>query len=299
MSLVTTGAETWVPHTHRHHHSGGTIWLWGPDVSNSSGSDSVSAPAEIGTYEFLFWAASGTMGGDLTYPPGQTSPAPAPSFAPGTDPGSVIAWYIGRGGNGGPPGLVFDAFNASADDWIDWDHTNDPFTVTSGTRLPGPDDDDEVVTDVAVATVRAAPWFPGTSLAFDHWIVFGSHTHVDGVDTEQVSQDESTSGYAIAVYSEPTHVRGPGRQYYAYDPWWWLKNSPVELVGQVMRQQGEAAQVATLIDASAAITSPRARTMVQHALYETLISVAHEHLNQQSLAKATPAVAKAKAAAAR
>lgn len=60
----------------------------------------------------------------------------------------MIGWYLRTGGpgNGGPPGLVFDAFNASADDWLDWDPTNDPFTVTSGDRLAGPDDD-EAVTD--------------------------------------------------------------------------------------------------------------------------------------------------------
>lgn len=50
----------------------------------------------------------------------------SPSFAGGSDPGSVIGWYIGTGGNGppSPPNLIFDAFDASADDWLDWDHTN-------------------------------------------------------------------------------------------------------------------------------------------------------------------------------
>ena len=281
MSLVTSGAETWVPHTHRHHHGGGTTWLFGPDgPSLITGADPTTVPAAIGSYEFLFLAASGTTSGDMTYDAGVLSATP--SFPAGSDPGSVIGWYVGPGGpgNGGPPGIVFDAFNASADDWIDWDHTNDPFTVTSGARQPGPDDDDQVVTSDAAAVVSAAEWFPGAgSLVFDHWLVFDTgHQHVSA---NQVTQDEQTSGYAIAVYKQPTspHWKWPDVPW-AYDPWWWLKNSPVEGVQQVIREQGEAAQITTLIDLSTAISSPRARAMVQHGLYEALISVAHQHLNE-------------------
>lgn len=210
-----------------------------------------------------------------------------PSFPSGGDPGSVIGWYIETGiPNGGPPGLVFDAFDASADDWLDWDHTNDPFTVTSGARQPGPDDD-EAVTSNAPAVVSASPHFPGTGLAFDHWLVFDTHLqHVASGDPEQLTQDEDTSGYAIAVYVDPTHQpHKPPPYYVAYDPWWWLKNSPVEGIRQLIREQGEAAQIARLIDASQVITSPQARTAVQHGLYEALIYVAKQQLNEGSLAR--------------
>jgi hypothetical protein len=288
MAQVTSGAETWVPHTHRHHHSGGTAWIFGPDgPSNVTGSDPQTAPAQIGDYEFLFWAASGTTTGDLAYDAGQTTVAPA--FPAGSDPGSVIAWYIERGGNGppGPANLVFDAFDATEDDWLDWDGTNDPFTVTSGDRQPGPDADDEAVTTDDPAVVTALGHFPGTGLVFDHWLVFDSnHQHVAFGNPEQLTQDEDTSGYAIAVYVDPTrrppHKRP--RQYVAYDPWWWLKNSPVEGIRELIREQGEAAQITSLIDASQAITSPRVRAKVQHGLYEALLFVAHEELNEGSVA---------------
>jgi hypothetical protein len=288
MAQVTSGAETWVPHTHRHHHSGGTEWLFGPDgPTNVTGADPVTVPASIGSYELLFLAASGTTDGDITYDHGVMSANP--SFAAGGDPGSVIGWYIGTGGNGPPepPNLVFDAFNASADDWLDWDHTNDPFTVTSGDRLAGPDADDEVVTTDAPAVVTASGHFPGTSLLFDHWLVLdSSHQHVTFGDIEQLTQDEDTTGYAIAVYLDPTRQpHKPPRQYVAYDPWWWLKNSPVEGIRQLIREQGEAAQIASLIDASKAITSPRSRSLVQHGLYEALLTVAKQRLQEESLAK--------------
>jgi hypothetical protein len=287
MSLVTSGAETWVPHTHRNHHGGGTVWLFGPDgPSNVTGPDPVATPAQLGNYEFLFWSAAGTTTGDLTYDPGVTTPTPAPSFPAGSDPGSVIAWYIETGGgpNGGPPALFFDAFNESTGDWIDWDHTNDPFTVTSGARQAGPDDDDEVVTQAAAATVVAEGHFPGTGLLFDHWLVIGSDTTVDPYNPEQVTTAAGKSGYAIAVYGQPSRGKLPNVPV-AYDPWWWLKNSPVESFQQQIRVQGEAAQVASLIDASTAISSRRARAMVQHGLYEALLSISHEHLNAGSLAK--------------
>jgi hypothetical protein len=286
MAQVTSGAETWVPHTHRHHHSGGTEWLFGPEgPATVSGTDPQSAASQIGDYKFLFWAASGTTTGDLTYDAGVTSVQPV---FPGTgDPGSVIAWYIDQGGsNGGPPGLVFDAFSATADDWLDWDGTNDPFTVTSGDRQPGPDDDDEAVTSNAPAVVTALGHFPGTGLVFDHWLVFDiQHQHITAYNVEQLTQDEGTSGYAVAVYVDPTRTGWHIPQVpWAYDPWWWLKNSPVEGIQQLIREQGEAAQIASLIDASQAITSPQARTKVQHGLYEALLSVARERLNEGSLA---------------
>ena len=287
MAQVTSGAETWVPHTHRHHHTGGTEWLFGPDgPSNVTGSDPVIAPEQIGDYRFLFWAASGTTTGDLTYDAGQTTAAP--SFSAGSDPASVIAWYAGIGnGPPGPPNLVFDAFNASADDWLDWDHTNDPFTVTSGDRQAGPDADDEVVTSDAPGVVTAMGHFPGTGLLFDHWLIFDSaDQHVTAWDAEQLTQDEDTSGFAVAVYLDPTRQphKPPSSNDRLYDPWWWLKNSPVEGIQQLIRQQGEAAQITTLIDASRAITSPSARAKVQHGLYEALLSVAHDALNEGSVA---------------
>jgi hypothetical protein len=285
MAQVTSGAETWVPHTHRHHHSGGQEWIFGPDgPSNISGNDPQNALAQIGNFQFLFWAASGTTMGDITYNPGQTSVNPA--FDPGGDPASVIAWYVETGGNGqpSPPNLTFDAFNASVDDWLDWDSTNDPFTVTSGDRLTGPDDDDEVITADAPAVVTALGHFPGTGLIFDHWLVFDTqHQHITTLDIEQLTQDEDTTGYAVAVYLDPT--RQPRKRFpdeRLYDPWWWLKNSPVEGIQQLIREQGDAAQIASLIDASTAITSPQSRAMVQHGLYEALLTVAQEQLNGSS-----------------
>lgn len=286
MAQVTSGAETWVPHTHRHHHSGGTQWLFGPDgPSNVSGNDPQIAPSQIGSYDFLFWAASGTTSGDFTYDAGQTTVSPA--FPAGGDPASVIAWYVGTGnGPPGPPNLLFDAFDASADDWLDWDGTNDPFTVSSGDRLPGPDDDDEVVTSDAPAVVTAMGHFPGTGLIFDHWLVFDpGHQHVTPMDVEQLTEDQNTTGYAVAVYVDPSRRRWRFPDVpVAYDPWWWLKNSPVEGLQQLIREQGEAAQIASLIDASKAITSPRSRTIVQHGLYEALLSVAQQQLNEGSRA---------------
>lgn len=84
------------------------------------------------------------------------------------------------------------------------------------------------------------------------------HQHVTARDVEQLTQDEGTSGYAIAVYVDPSRKWHIPDVPVAYDPWWWLKNSPVEGLQQLLRQQGEAAQIASLIDSSTAITSARA-----------------------------------------
>jgi len=104
MSLVTTGAETWAPHTHRHHHAAGTTWLFGPEgPANVTGPDPVTAQPRIGDFEFLFWSAGGAQGGGLTYPGGELTPMPTPVFPADAHSGSLIAWYIDRGGNGPPP----------------------------------------------------------------------------------------------------------------------------------------------------------------------------------------------------
>lgn len=50
MAQVTSRAETWVLHSHRNHHGGGTMWLF---------------------------AASGTTDGDVTDDPGVTSAMPS------------------------------------------------------------------------------------------------------------------------------------------------------------------------------------------------------------------------------
>jgi hypothetical protein len=71
----------------------------------------------------------------------------------------------------------------------------------------------------------------------------------------------------------------------AYDPSWWLKNSPVEDLQQLIRQQGEAAQIACLVHSSTAITSPRARSMVQHGLYEALLKVVEQQLHETSVSE--------------
>jgi hypothetical protein len=277
MSMVTSGAETWAPHTHRNHHAAGTTWIFGPEgPTNVTGPDPVTAQPQIGSFDFLFWSAAGAQGGGLTYPGGELTPSPTPVFPAGSDPGSLIAWYIGPGGNGpGTPGLVFDAFSEADGDWIDWDQTNDPFTVTSGTRGAPPDGDDEVFTQDASATVEAARFFPGTSLHFDRWLVFGGNTQASPGDQE-VTQDEGTSGLAIAVYHHP-RFRRP-RDFVAYDPFWWLKNSPVEVLQEVMRGQSEASQIASLIDLTTAVSNRRTRAMLQRGLYETLISIARGQL---------------------
>jgi len=275
--MVTSGAETWAPHTHRHHHAAGTTWIFGPEgPANVTGPDPVTAQPQIGSFDFLFWSAGGAQGGGLTYPGGELTPSPTPVFPAGSDPGSLIAWYIGRGGNGpGTPGLVFDAFSEADGDWIDWDQSNDPFTVTSGTRGAPPDGDDEVFTQDEPGTVEAARFFPGTSLHFDRWLVFGANTQVSAGDQE-VTQDEGTGGLAIAVYHHP-RFRRP-RDYVAYDPFWWLKNSPVEVLQQVMRRQSEASQIASLIDLTTEVSNRRTRAMLQRGLYETLISIARAHV---------------------
>jgi hypothetical protein len=61
------------------------------------------------------------------------------------------------------------------------------------------------------------------------------------------------------------------------------EEQPGRGIQQLIREQGEAAQIASLIDASQAITSPSARAKVQHGLYEALLSVAHEQLDQGAL----------------
>ena len=182
----------------------------------------------------------------------------------GGDPGSVIAWYRNGQRRAARPRLR--RFQRDADDWLDWDSTNDPFTVTSGDRQPGPDDDDEAVTSNAAAVVTAMGHFPGQGSSSTTGSCSTSAPARDGRDVEQLTQDGGTSGYAIAVYVEPSrkwHIPDVPR---AYDPWWWLKNSPVEGLQQLIRQQGEAAQITSLIDSSTAITSSRARSMVQHVL---------------------------------
>jgi len=260
------------------------VWLFGPDgPSNVTGPDPVTAPAQIGDYHFLFWSAGGAQGGGLAYPPGELTPsAPVPAFPAGTDPGSLIAWYLEQGNGNGGPALIFDAFSETAGDWIDWDHTNDPFTVTSGTRGAPPDTDDTVSTSDGPGTVLAAHFFPSSNLFFDKWLVFSGSAHVSLSDQEQVTQDQGTTGVAVAVYREPdkSHGRLPG-QYYAYDPWWWLKNSPVEISQTILSQQSELTQIATLIDLSSAISNQRTRAMVQRGMYETLISTANRQLGAQ------------------
>lgn len=284
MSLVTSGAQTWTAHTHRNHHGGGTTWLFGPEgPSNVTGPDPFTAASEIGDYRFLFCSAAGAEGGGLAYPPGELTPtSPVPSFPAGTDPGSLIAWYLGAGDGPGGPALYFDAFSETAGDWIDWDHSNDPFTVTGGTRGAPPDDDDTVYTNNGPGTVVAAHFFPGSDLVFDRWLVFSANAHVGGTDHDQVTEDQSQSGVAVAVYREPDRPGWRlGRQYVAYDPWWWLKNSPVEVERTILSQQSEATQIASLIDLSSAVSNQRNRALVQRGMYESLIAIANKQLGAQ------------------
>jgi hypothetical protein len=278
MSLVTTGAETWAPHTHRHHHAAGTTWLFGPEgPANVTGPDPVTAQPRIGDFEFLFWSAAGAQGGGLTYPGGELTPMPTPVFPADAHSGSLIAWYIDRGGNGPPPppNLLVDAFSATDGDWIDWDQSNDPFVVTSGARGAPPDGDDEVVTEDAPASVRAAQWFPGTGLRFDRWLVLSGGAQV-APGADEVTEAQGGSGIAVAVYREPDW-RVPDVPV-AYDPWWWLKNSPVEIAKVIAQHQSEVGQITTLIDFSSSVSNRRTRAMLQRGMYETLIATAQRHL---------------------
>ena len=277
MSMVTSGAETWTAHTHRHH-AGGTAWLFGPDgPSQSMGPYPVSAQTWIGTAEFLFWNAAGAQGGGVAYPVGELTPVPVPVFPAGTDPGSVIAWYIQTGGNGGPPALIFDALLETEGNWIDWDATNDPFTVTSGARGPQPDNDDTASTDAGEAAVSAHQFFPGTSLVFDQWLVFGEHTHLSPTDRWQVTQDQGTSGYAFAIYKRPgarvpsTVVEGPVR--------WFDMGDPAPRIQEILRQQSELSQITSLIEYSSVISDQGVRALIQRGMYETLITTAQTQLN--------------------
>jgi hypothetical protein len=280
MSMVTTGAETWAAHTHRHH-AGGTAWIFGPEgPTQTTGPDPVTAMPTIGSAQFLFWNAAGAQGGGLAYPAGELTPTPTPVFPAGTDPGSVIAWYVETGGppNGGPPGLYFDALLETEGNWIDWDATNDPFTVGNGVRGPQPDDDDEAYTDTGAAAVSAQQFFPGTGLIFDQWLVFGDHTHVSPTDRWTVTQDSDTSGIAFAVYKHPsavhvprTPVEGPVR--------WFDRGDPAPRIQQILREQSELGQIASLIDYSAVIADAHTRSLVQHGMYEALIATAQAQLN--------------------
>jgi hypothetical protein len=284
MSLVTSGAKTWTAHTHRNHHGGGSTWLFGPEgPSNVTGPDPFTAPSQFGSYSFLFCSAAGAEGGGLAYPPGELTPtSPVPSFPAGDDPGSVIAWYVAIGNGNGGPALFFDAFSETAGDWIDWDHSNDPFTVTSGTRGAPPDDDDTVSTNNGPGTVTAAHFFPGTDLVFDQWLLFSADAHTGGTGNEQVTEDQGKSGVAVAVYREPGSPGWRlGRQYVAYDPFWWLKNSPVEVERTILGLQSEATQISSLIDLSSAVSDQRIRALVQRGMYESLISIANRQLGAQ------------------
>ena len=280
MSMVTSGAETWTAHTHRHH-AGGTTWLFGPEGPASiNGQDPVQAQAQIGTADFLFWNAAGAQGGGLAYPAGQLIPSPTPVFPAGTDPGSVIAWYVEPGGNGnGGPGLFFDALLETAGNWIDWDATNDPFTITRGVRGAGPDGDDFASTGNDEAVVTASDLFPGTNppLVFDQWLVFGDQLSVSA--HAEVTLQRGNSGTAFAIYRRPGTTRPKFPHEELYDPWWWLKNSPVESVQELLGAQSEVSQIATLIDFSAAISDARTRVALQRGLYEALVSTAQRQLN--------------------
>jgi len=251
--------------------------LFGPEgPANVTGPDPVTAQQLIGDFDFLFWSAAGAQSGGLTYPGGELTPTPTPVFPADTEPGSLIAWYIEQSGNGpGSPNLIFDAFSATDGDWIDWDQSNDPFVVTSGARGAPPDGDDEVLTQDAPASVRAAQWFPGTGLRFERWAVLGGSAQVSpGAD--EVTQDQGGSGVAMAVYRDPEWRPPDGPT--AYDPFWWLKNSPVEVAKLVARHYSEVSQITTLIDFSSVVANGRTRAMLQRGLYETLIATAERHL---------------------
>lgn len=279
MSMVTTGAETWTAHTHRHH-AGGTSWIFGPDgPTETMGPYPVTAAQSIGSAEFLFWNAAGAQGGGLAYPGGELSPMPTPVFPAGSDPGSVIAWYVETGRpNGGPPGLYFDALLETEGNWIDWDATNDPFTVSSGVRGPQPDDDDEAYTDAGAAAVSAQQFFPHTGLIFDQWLVFGDHTHVSPTDRWTVTQDADTSGIAFAIYKQPSGVHGP-RTPVEGPVRWFDRGDPAPRIQQILREQSELRQIASLIEYSAVIADARTRVLVQRGMYEALIAAAHAHLD--------------------
>ena len=275
MSMVTTEWATWGPHSHRHH-AASEVALVGPEgPSNVTGSDPLSAPPSIGGAQFLFWSVAGADGGDTTYPHGDLTPSP--SFPTGTDPGSATAWYIQTGGNGqGPPGLIFDAFLETTGSWIDWDSTNDPFTVTQGTRGAPPDDDDEAYTEGGDAIVDADDAFPGSGYIFDKWLLIGDSAQLFGSGPRQVTERQGTRGVAIAVYRESkvrvNRVAGP--------VWWRDEGDPASRVRQYLQHETELGQIASLIDFSSVISDTTTRARLQQGMYESLISSAQRQLNE-------------------
>jgi hypothetical protein len=68
-----------------------------------------------------------------------------PIFPPGPGTsGTLTAWYVGPGGGVGGNALIFDAFSETAGDWLDWDDTNQPFTVSPAAARGAGDDDDRL-----------------------------------------------------------------------------------------------------------------------------------------------------------
>jgi hypothetical protein len=278
---VTTEGRLWAAHNHRHHPRPGDLPpVWGPiGPSDIEGPSPATAP-ELAGDTFIFWSASGTVNG------GSVSTQPIligtdiPTFPPGRGTsGTLTAWYLGPGGGNGGDALIFDAFSETAGDWLDWDDTNQPFTVSPAAARGAGDDDDTASTAGAkgLVTVTAADPFPGAPLlAFDHWLTIGAGTAIGAGGPAEVTQEPNTSGLAFAVYRQVTPAKPPSGPRFV--PQWWEMGDPARALLVMLAQQSELTRSSTLLDLSASVTDRATRDTIQQALLGSVQNLAQVQL---------------------
>jgi hypothetical protein len=280
MTEVTTAGMLWEAHHHRHHPRPGDLpYVWGPvGPSEIRGPLPGTALDEAGD-TFIFWSASGTVNGGGVSTQRMLSGSDIPIFPPGAGTsGTLTAWYLGPGvGNG--DALIFDAFSEAAGDWLDWDDTNQPFTVSPGTARGAGDDDDTASTAGAkgLVTVTAADPFPGAPLlAFDHWLTIGAGTAIGAGAPTDVTQEPNTSGLAFAIYRQATPAKPPPGP--RFRPQWWEMGDPARELLAVLAQQSDLTRSSTLLDLSASVTDRATRVTVQEALLGSVQNMAQMQL---------------------
>jgi hypothetical protein len=283
MSTLTTGGRLWSPHRHRHHPTPTQQpYLFGPASEIAEGSATNTAPSEVEGEQFLFWSVAGALSANGVQPPGQLTLSPVPIFAPGPAPGLETAWYIAPGIGNGRPGLIFDAFSETAGDWLDWDDTDDPFSVTpSAARGTAVDVDDDVAyTDGKdQVTVTAAASWPGNSLVvFDTWLVVDSGAAIGAASNELLPPPQS-GGYAFAIYRDLTPTGPPSNPQFI--PQSWRMGDPALLV-EYLRRQSELTRNAMLVEISSTITDAATRLSVQETLLKQTIATAQKQLDNQA-----------------
>ncbi len=283
MSSLTSGGRLWSPHRHRHHPTAAEQpYIFGPAGEIAEGLATNTAPSEVAGDRFLFWSVAGALSGSGVQPPGQLTLNPVPVFAPGPAPGLETAWYIAPGTNGGRPGLIFDAFSETAGDWIDWDGSDDPFSVTpSVARGTAVDVDDDVAyTDGKdQVTVTATVSWPSNSLvAFDRWVVVDSGAGIAAASNELLPPPQS-GGYAFAIYRDLTATGPPSNP--PFIPQSWRMGDPALLV-EYLRRQSELTRNAMLVEISSTITDAATRLSVQETLLKQTIVTAQKQLDNQA-----------------